>query len=65
MPAPPSFCPSSNHIEGGGNPAGRFLASVLSLQSAHPGSALFVAPGDLNLQTKLSAVRLPFIELPD
>ena len=41
------------------------IASVLLLQSAHPGSAVFVATGDLNLQTKLAAVRLPFIELPD
>jgi hypothetical protein len=46
-------------------PDDRFLASVLLLQSAHPGSALFVATGDLNLQTKLSVVRLPFIELPN
>lgn len=46
-------------------PDDRLLASVLLLQSAHPGSAVFVATGDLNLQTKLAAVRLPFIELPD
>jgi hypothetical protein len=46
-------------------PDDRFLASVLLLQSAHPGSAVFVATGDLNLQTKLAAVRLPFLELPD
>ncbi|MGY1825979.1 PIN domain-containing protein [Blastococcus sp. SYSU DS0541] len=46
-------------------PDDRFLASVLLLQSAHPGSAVYVATGDLNLQTKLAAVRLPFVELPD
>lgn len=46
-------------------PDDRLLGSVLLLQSAHPGSAMFVATGDLNLQTKLSAVRLPFIERPD
>jgi hypothetical protein len=38
---------------------------VLLLRGAHPGSAVFVATGDLNLQTKLAAVRLPFVELPD
>jgi hypothetical protein len=45
-------------------PDDRFVASSLLLQSAHPGSALYVATGDINLQTKLTAVRLPFIELP-
>ena len=45
-------------------PDDRFVASSLLVQSAHPGSALYVATGDINLQTKLSAVRLPFIELP-
>ncbi|GGP02167.1 hypothetical protein LDL08_38990 [Nonomuraea glycinis] len=45
-------------------PDDRFVASSLLLQSAHPGSALYVATSDINLQTKLSAVGLPFIELP-
>jgi hypothetical protein len=45
-------------------PDDRFVASSLLLQSAHPGSALYVATGDINLQTKLTAVGLPFIELP-
>ncbi len=44
-------------------PDDRFVASSLLLQSAHPGSALYVATSDINLQTKLSAVGLPFIEL--
>jgi rRNA-processing protein FCF1 len=45
-------------------PDDRFVASSLLLQSEHPGSALFVATSDINLQTKLSAVGLPFVELP-
>jgi rRNA-processing protein FCF1 len=45
-------------------PDDRFVASSLLLQSTHPGSALCVATSDINLQTKLSAVGLPFIELP-
>lgn len=45
-------------------PDDRLVAGVLRLQSDHPGSALFVATGDLNLQNKLAAVGLPFIELP-
>ena len=45
-------------------PDDRFAASCLLLQSEHPGSALYVATGDLNLQTKLIAIGLPFIELP-
>jgi hypothetical protein len=43
-------------------PDDRFVASVLLLQSAHPGSTVHVATSDINLQTKLSAVRLPFVE---
>jgi hypothetical protein len=43
-------------------PDDRFVASSLLLQSDHPRSALFVATSDINLQTKLSAVGLPFIE---
>lgn len=46
-------------------PDDRLVAAVLRLQSDHPGSALYVATGDLNLQTKLAAVGLPFVELPD
>ncbi|RNI17972.1 PIN domain-containing protein [Flexivirga caeni] len=45
-------------------PDDRLVASALLLQSDHPGAKLTVATGDLNLQTKLAAVRLPFIELP-
>ncbi|MCZ4119550.1 PIN domain-containing protein [Streptomyces sp. H39-S7] len=43
-------------------PDDRFVASALLLQSRHPGSAMFVATSDINLQTKLSAIALPFIE---
>lgn len=43
-------------------PDDRCVASSLLLQSAHPGSMLYVATGDLNLQNKLGAVGLPFIE---
>jgi rRNA maturation endonuclease Nob1 len=46
-------------------PDDRLVASALLLQSRHPGSAVHVATGDLNLQTKLAAVGLPFTELPD
>jgi hypothetical protein len=45
-------------------PDDRLVASTLLLQSAQPGSALYVATGVLNLQTKLAAVGLPFVELP-
>jgi hypothetical protein len=45
-------------------PDDRFVASSLLLQSDHPGSALNVATSDINLQTKLAAVGLPFVELP-
>lgn len=45
-------------------PDDRFAASCLLLQAEHPGSALYAATGDINLQTKLTAVGLPFIELP-
>lgn len=44
-------------------PDDRFVASSLLLQAEHPGSALYVATSDMNLQTKLAAVGLPFIEL--
>ena len=46
-------------------PDDRLVAAALLLQSTHPGSTVFVATGDLNLQTKLAAVRLPFVEPPD
>lgn len=46
-------------------PDDRLVASALLLQSRHPGSSVHVATGDLNLQTKLAAVGLPFTELPD
>lgn len=45
-------------------PDDRFVASTLLLQSAHPGSALYAATSDINLQTKLSAVGMPFVEVP-
>lgn len=45
-------------------PDDRFVAAALQLQSQHPGSALYVATGDLNMQNKLAAVGLPFVELP-
>lgn len=46
-------------------PDDRLAASVLLLQSAHPGSAVYVATSDINLQTKLAALGLPFIERPE
>lgn len=45
-------------------PDDRLVASTLLLQSAHPGSALYVGTRDINLQTKLAAVGLPYVELP-
>ncbi|MFJ9105469.1 PIN domain-containing protein [Streptomyces sp. NPDC102405] len=45
-------------------PDDRFVASTLLLQSRHPGSAVYVATKDINLQTKLAAVGLPFFEAP-
>jgi predicted ribonuclease YlaK len=47
-----------------GVPDDRFVASTLLLQSRHPGSAVYVATRDINLQTKLAALGLPFIESP-
>jgi hypothetical protein len=46
-------------------PDDRLVASTLLLQSAHPGSAVFVGTSDLNLQTKRAAVSLTFVEPPD
>jgi hypothetical protein len=43
-------------------PDDRFVASALALQSKHPASMLVAATSDLNLQTKLAAIGLPFIE---
>lgn len=45
-------------------PDDRLAAAALLLQSAHPGSSVYVATSDLNLQTKLAALRLPFVEPP-
>jgi hypothetical protein len=45
-------------------PDDRLVASTLLLQSQHPGSAMYVATSDVNLQTKLAAVGLPFVEPP-
>lgn len=46
-------------------PDDRFIASALLLQSAHPGSKLYAATSDINLQTKLAVVGLPYVEGPD
>lgn len=46
-------------------PDDRLVAAVLILQSRHPLSAVYVATGDLNLQTKLVAVGLPFVDPDD
>lgn len=43
----------------------RFIASALLLQSQHPGSTITVVTSDLNLQTKLSAVGLPYLDARD
>ena len=45
-------------------PDDRFAASCMLLQSEHPGSALYVATGDINLQTKLTAIGLPVRRTP-
>lgn len=45
-------------------PDDRFVASTLFLRSAPPGSVVNAATSDINLQTKLSAVGLPFVEVP-
>lgn len=45
-------------------PDDRFAASALRLQSQHPGARLIVGTSDINLQTKLAAIGLPFIERP-
>ncbi|MFJ8982620.1 PIN domain-containing protein [Streptomyces sp. NPDC102282] len=45
-------------------PDDRFIASTLLLQSQHPGSKLYAATSDINLQTKLAAVGLPYVEGP-
>jgi len=45
-------------------PDDRFVASALLIQSRHPGSAVYAATSDINLQTKLAAVSLPFVD-PD
>ena len=45
-------------------PDDRLVVSTLLIQSEHPGSSLYVATSDINLQTKLAAVGLPFVEPP-
>jgi hypothetical protein len=42
-------------------PDDRFIASTLLRKSRHPGSASYVATGDVDLPLKLHAVGLPFI----
>ena len=44
-------------------PDDRVIAASMLLQSDHPGSTFTIATGDLNLQTKLAAVGLPYVEL--
>lgn len=59
--------PRSDNLPGGLDlsvPDDRFVAATLLLQSEHPGSAIYVATSDINMQTKLSAVGLPFVEPP-
>lgn len=46
------------------HPDDRLVAATLLFQSAHPGSAIYVGTSDINMQTKLSAVRIPAIEPP-
>lgn len=46
-------------------PDDRLVASVLLLQSAHPGAVVYVSTSDLNLQNKLGAVGLPHVEPPE
>lgn len=46
-------------------PDDRFVASTLSVQSDHPGSRVYVVTGDLNMQTKLAALGLPWFETPN
>lgn len=43
-------------------PDDRFIASTLLLISSHPSATTLVVTGDLNLQTKLAAVRLPYLD---
>lgn len=45
-------------------PDDRLVASALLLQSQHPASTMYVGTSDINLQTKLSAVGLPYVEPP-
>ena len=45
-------------------PDDRFAASAPRLQSGHPGAHLVIGTSDINLQTKLAAIGLPFIEPP-
>ena len=46
-------------------PDDRFVASTLLLVSRHPSAITVAATGDLNLQTKLAATGLPFIDPDD
>jgi|GEM_PF-1481114 len=46
-------------------PDDRFVASALLLQSRHPGSVVHIATSDLNMQNKLGAVGLPYVEPSD
>jgi hypothetical protein len=46
-------------------PDDRFVASALLIQSAHPGSTVYAVTSDINLQTKLVAIGLPFIDPDD
>jgi rRNA-processing protein FCF1 len=46
-------------------PDDRVAASAILLQSAHPSASLYVATSDINLQNKLSALGLPWVEGPE
>jgi hypothetical protein len=46
-------------------PDDRLVASALFLVSRHPAATTAVVTGDLNLQTKLAAVKAPYIDPDD
>lgn len=48
-----------------GVPDDRFIASTLRIVSQHPSATTLAATGDLNLQTKLAATGLPFLDPED
>lgn len=44
-------------------PDDRLLAAALDLQGRHPGAAVVLVTGDINLQTKAAVAALPFLDL--